>query len=56
MAFIKKASDAGVDSILVADVPIREAAPFQKAADANGISQILIAPPNATDETMEKNW
>ncbi len=52
--FYKKASDAGVDSILIADVPIREAAPFQKAADANGISQILIAPPNATDETMEK--
>ncbi len=52
--FYNKAQEAGVDSILVADVPIREAAPFQKAAEATGISQILIAPPNATDETMEK--
>ena len=52
--FYNKAQEAGVDSILVADVPIREAAPFQKAAEATSISQILIAPPNATDETMEK--
>lgn len=52
--FYEQAQNAGVDSILVADVPIREAAPFQKAADATGISQILIAPPNATEETMQK--
>jgi tryptophan synthase alpha chain len=52
--FYATASDAGVDSILIADVPLREAAPFQKAAQAKGISQILIAPPNATDETMAK--
>ena len=52
--FYKKASEVGVDSILIADVPIREAAPFQQAANDNGIAQILIAPPNATDETMTK--
>jgi tryptophan synthase alpha chain len=53
-AFYALANASGVDSILIADVPIREAAPFQKAADETGISQILIAPPNATEETMEK--
>ncbi|BFT30810.1 tryptophan synthase subunit alpha [Alteromonas sp. D210916BOD_24] len=52
--FYAKAQEAGVDSILVADVPVREVAPFQKAANATEISQILIAPPNATDETMQK--
>lgn len=52
--FYKKAQDAGVDSILIADVPIREAAPYRQAAQDTGVSQILIAPPNATDETMEK--
>jgi len=52
--FYEKAHQAGVDSILIVDVPIREAAPFQNAATANEISQILIAPPNATEETMEK--
>jgi len=52
--FYSKAQQAGVDSILVADVPIREAGPFHQAAESTGISQILIAPPNATEETMEK--
>jgi tryptophan synthase alpha chain len=52
--FYENARDSGVDSILVADVPIREAKPFQEAAEKTGVSQILIAPPNATDETMEK--
>ena len=50
--FYQKASDAGVDSILIADVPLREAKPFLAAATASGIKQILIAPPNASDETM----
>ena len=53
-AFYAKAQEAGVDSILVADVPIREVAPFQKAAETTQISQILIAPPNANDDTMQK--
>lgn len=52
--FYEKAADAGVDSILIADVPIREAGPFNAAAEEHGIAQILIAPPNATEETMEQ--
>lgn len=51
-AFYAAASEAGVDSILVADVPVRESAPFIAAAEKTGIKQILIAPPNATEETM----
>ncbi|WP_218354012.1 tryptophan synthase subunit alpha [Alteromonas lipotrueiana] len=51
-AFYKRASEAGVDSILIADVPLREAKPFLAAAEHSGINQILIAPPNASDETM----
>ncbi|WP_088328974.1 tryptophan synthase subunit alpha [Lacimicrobium sp. SS2-24] len=50
--FYRQASEAGVDSILIADVPIRESAPFAKAAAEQGIHQILIAPPNASDQTM----
>ena len=51
--FYADAYAAGVDSILIADVPIREAARFVDVAKANGVDQILIAPPNATDETLD---
>ncbi|BDX07328.1 tryptophan synthase subunit alpha [Planctobacterium marinum] len=50
--FYQKAMTAGVDSILIADVPVRESGPFKNAADATGIQQILIAPPNASEETL----
>ncbi|MDN4501174.1 tryptophan synthase subunit alpha [Alteromonadaceae bacterium BrNp21-10] len=50
--FYAEAKQAGVDSILLADVPLREGTPFRTAAEANGIKQILIAPPNANDEDL----
>ncbi|NMH58872.1 tryptophan synthase subunit alpha [Alteromonas ponticola] len=52
--FYQRARDAGVDSILIADVPLREVAPFKQAADNTGIEQILIAPPNASDESLKE--
>lgn len=51
--FYQKAHAAGVDSILIADVPLREADRFIEIATANNIQQILIAPPNASDETLQ---
>lgn len=50
--FYKLALNAGVDSILIADVPLREADRFITIANNNQIHQILIAPPNASDETL----
>lgn len=50
--FYHDAKQAGVDSILIADVPLREADRFIAAAKANDIQQILIAPPNASDATL----
>lgn len=52
--FYEEMSDAGVDSILIADVPIRESARFRKAATDNGIAPIFIAPPNATQATLKE--
>ncbi|MDC8831741.1 tryptophan synthase subunit alpha [Alteromonas gilva] len=52
-AFYQQAADAGVDSILIADVPIREAKRFVDTANAHNIKQIIIAPPNASDATMQ---
>jgi tryptophan synthase alpha chain len=52
--FYARAYAAGVDSILIADVPLREADRFIKTANNNRIQQILIAPPNASDETLSQ--
>ncbi|WP_100641863.1 tryptophan synthase subunit alpha [Alteromonas facilis] len=52
-SFYQAAEDAGVDSILIADVPLREAQQFISIAKQHHIQQILIAPPNATDETLQ---
>ncbi len=52
--FYQKAKEAGVDSILIADVPFREVEPFKNASSAAGIKQILIAPPNASDEALQE--
>lgn len=51
-AFYQQAASAGVDSILIADVPLREVAPFMQAAKNTSIDQILIAPPNANSEIL----
>jgi tryptophan synthase alpha chain len=50
--FYQDAAKAGVDSILIADVPLREADRFIIISEKTGIKQILIAPPNASDETL----
>lgn len=52
-AFYEEAKAAGVDSILIADVPARESGPFFDAGKKHGIKQILIAPPNASEETLQ---
>lgn len=51
--FYERAAAAGVDSILIADVPLREAERFITIAKQHHIQQILIAPPNASNETLE---
>lgn len=53
-SFYQQAAAAGVDSILIADVPLREADRFIDIANQHGIQQILIAPPNASDMTLKE--
>jgi len=50
--FYRDMSEAGVDSVLIADLPIRESEPFRTAALKYGVAPIFIAPPNASDETL----
>lgn len=50
--FYRDFAEAGADSILIPDVPVREGAPFTQAADAAGIAPIFIAPARASEETL----
>ncbi|GAA5133726.1 tryptophan synthase subunit alpha [Thalassotalea piscium] len=50
--FYQDMANAGVDSILIADLPIRESEPFRAAALKSGIAPIFIAPPNGSETTL----
>jgi tryptophan synthase alpha chain len=53
-AFYRAAAEAGVDSVLVADVPSIEAGPFLAAARSAGVAPVLIAAPNTPPERLER--
>ena len=53
-AFYRACAEAGVDSVLVADAPVMEAAPFAEAARAHGVDPVLIAAPNTPTETLKR--
>lgn len=52
--FYERCAQVGVDSVLVADVPLEESAPFRAAALRHGIAPIFICPPNASDELLRE--
>lgn len=43
--FYRLAAKAGVDSILVADLPLEESAPFRQAADRAGVKTVFLVTP-----------
>jgi tryptophan synthase alpha chain len=53
-AFYRAAAGAGVDSVLVADVPSLEAEPYVTAARAAGTAPVLIAAPNTPEATLAR--
>lgn len=52
--FYQLCADSGVDSVLVADVPIRESKPFRQAAKAADIEPVFIVPPTISDDTLRQ--
>ena len=50
--FYAEFAEAGADSILLPDVPVREGAPFIAAAKEAGINPIFIAPARAAERTL----
>jgi tryptophan synthase alpha chain len=51
-AFYQRCQQAGVDSVLIADVPVREGERFNSLARSYGIAPIYIAPPDASAERL----
>jgi tryptophan synthase alpha chain len=52
--FMRDAAEAGVDSLLIADVPALEAEPFVGAMQQSGIEPVLIAAANTPDATLQR--
>ena len=53
-SFYAQCAAVGVDSVLVADVPVEESAPFRQAAMRHNIAPIFICPPNADDDLLRE--
>jgi tryptophan synthase alpha chain len=53
-AFYRAAAEAGVDSVLVADVPVFEAPPFAEAARAQGVAPVLVAARNTPPAALRR--
>lgn len=51
-SFYAVAAEAGVDSVLIADVPLHESKRFRQAAMAHNIAPIYIVPPNIDDDDL----
>ena len=52
--FADRARDAGVDGVLVLDLPIEEADEFRNMLSVRGIDTILLLSPTTTDERLRK--
>jgi tryptophan synthase alpha chain len=50
--FLSRAADAGVDGVLLLDLPIEESEAMHTALDRRGIDQIFLVSPTTTDERL----
>lgn len=48
-AFVSRAAEAGVDGVLLLDLPIEESAGMRASLDARGIDQVFLISPTTTD-------
>jgi tryptophan synthase alpha chain len=52
--FYEECAKVGIDSVLIADVPTNESQEFVEAATKHGVHPIFIAPPTASEQTIEQ--
>lgn len=53
-AFIKDASEAGVDGVIIPDLPVEEGKGFIKRARSQGLGTIFLVAPTSTKERIKK--
>ncbi|TKB49975.1 tryptophan synthase subunit alpha [Ferrimonas sediminicola] len=51
--FYRRCQETGIDSVLVADLPVEESQEFADAARRHGIAPIFVAPPNGDEQTLK---
>jgi len=51
--FFGRVSEAGVSALIVADLPVDEAAPFVEAGAARGVGMVLFAAPTTSDDRLQ---
>jgi tryptophan synthase alpha chain len=52
--FFRLAGCSGVDGVIVADLPVEEAADYKKAAEAWGVDTIFLAAPSTSAERLQR--
>lgn len=51
--FVERAAAAGIDGLIVPDLPVEEAQPLRTACDAFGLDLIFIVAPTTTDDRLD---
>lgn len=51
--FYSDAARAGIDGVVIADVPFEESEPFAQAAEAAGVAPIMMISPTTSDQRLE---
>ena len=52
--FVERAAEAGIDGIIVPDLPVDESDPLRSACDAEGLDLVFIVAPTTTDARLER--
>ena len=52
--FVERAAAAGVDGLLIVDMPLEEITPLSKSAGAKGLDTVLLASPSTPTERIRK--
>src|SRR5699024_976262 len=53
-SFCSDAADAGVDGLIIPDIPMEESEMLSPHASENGLAQVYLVAPNTTDKRMQK--
>ena len=53
-AFAERAAAAGASGVIVADLPVDEAAPIREAVEANGLGLVLFAAPTTGEDRLRR--